>query len=121
MRISFVILLAACLLAATSSDAGNLTLENNQPIWHSAKCVRPAPPESILNADPETSGEKMNAMILDYNAYVHAAQAYMTCVSRESENDQMNIGQAITLGAKDEITSILNESEKLAAPLRGKK
>jgi hypothetical protein len=118
MHKSSGILLAACLLAATPTIAGDLAFESNGPTWHPAKCAKPDQPESVLAAAAETSGNKMNAMINAYNAYASAAQAYMNCVSKEAEADQKSIDQAITSGAKEEIASVIAESEKLAVPLR---
>lgn len=118
MRKSSGILLAACLLAATPALAGTVTFEETGAVWKSSKCEKPVPPELILEADPETPGNKMNEMISAYNTYAGAAQAYMNCISRESDADQRNVVQAISSGAKEEIKSILEESEKLAIPLR---
>jgi len=110
------ILLASCIFATLPAMAGNLTFENGQSTWHSAKCSKPVAPESIVNADPETSGSKMNALIGDYNAYANAAQAYMNCLSKEAEDDQKSIGQAISSGAQAEISAVNAEVEKLYAP-----
>jgi len=115
------ILMAACLLAAMPAWAGDLTFENGGATWHPAKCTKPVPPESVLNADAETKGEKMNALITAYNTYATAAQAYVNCVSKEADADQQSINLAITAGAKSEITSVLTESEKLAVPMRASK
>ncbi len=116
------ILATACLLvAAMPAWAGDLTVKEGGPVWRPAKCVRPVPPESVMDADAETRGDKMNALIKAYNVYAANAQAYVNCVSDEAEADQRAIDQAITSGAKDEITSVLTESEKLSVPLRGPK
>ncbi len=121
MKNLFGILLAVCLLTALPASAGNLTFEGNQPVWHSAKCVRPTPPESIINADPETAGNDMNARISAYNAYARKAQDYMNCLSLEAAEDQKNVSRAIADTAQAEIASMATEAEKVAAPLRGPK
>jgi len=64
------------------------------------------------------AGRQDEALVADYNIYAKAAQAYMNCVGKEAEADQFSIGQAISSGAKDEITAVASESEKLAVPLR---
>ncbi|MFA5040099.1 MAG: hypothetical protein WC464_00500 [Bdellovibrionales bacterium] len=113
------ILLAACLLAASPSMAGNLTFDNGQPQWHTTNCPKPVPPESIMNADPETAGNNMNALLSKYNAYAQDAQTYMNCISNEAAEDQKTIGHTITTGAQDEITAMHDVVEKMYAPLRG--
>jgi hypothetical protein len=115
------ILLAACLLVAAPALAGDLTFDNNQTVWRSSKCVRPTPPESVLNANPETKGNAMNRLIVQYNVYADAAQSYMNCIASEAEHDETVIGQAIVSGAQAEFASVIAEAEKASAPLRSAK
>lgn len=108
------VLLAACFLISGGAQAGNLTFDNDQAVWHSSKCPKPVPPASVVNADPETSGREMNALIVQYNAYADAAQNYMNCINEEAHRDQSVVGQAITNGAKRDIAAMQAETEQMS-------
>jgi hypothetical protein len=118
MRTLFGTILTACLFVAAPVFAGDLTFDNNQTVWHSSKCTRPVPPQSVQSVDPETKGNAMNALVAKRNAFADEAQEYMNCVSREAENDQNVIIQAITSGAQQEIDSVLAETKKLSVPMQ---
>lgn len=116
MRKSFGLLVAVGLLASTPALAGNLEFKDGDAIWTSVKCTRPTPPESVLDADPETKGSRMNAIMKKRNAYAEEVESYMNCISHEAEGDQSTIVQAISSGAQKEIDAIRAEAQKGAVP-----
>ncbi|MDR3424663.1 MAG: hypothetical protein P4M13_06240 [Alphaproteobacteria bacterium] len=119
MSKSFGILLSLCLLASAPAFAGNLVFENGQTVWHSTQCRKPVPPAtSVINANPETAGEGMNALMDQHNAYVAAARDYMNCISNEAESDQKMVIQSITSGAQGEIAQMQADVDSANAPLR---
>lgn len=109
MRKSFGMFLSICLLSATPALAGDLSFDNGTTAWHSTQCLKPNPPASVLKAQPETSGDEMNALIAKHNAFVDAAQAYMNCVSGEAQHDQSLVNQQIASGAQKAISDMQAE------------
>jgi hypothetical protein len=75
-------------------------------VWHSTQCVKPTAPAAILQAQAETSGEDMNALMTQHNAFVDAAQAYMNCLKDEATRDQADLDQVIITGAQKAIGDI---------------
>jgi len=121
MRKSSVMLSALVLLAATPAFAGSLTFDNGVTTWHSTQCPRPTPPASIYNANSETSGDDMNSLVAQHNAYVDTAQTYMDCVSQEAERDQAMISQSITAAAQAEIATMKGEVDADARAVQKRK
>ncbi|MDE2029766.1 MAG: hypothetical protein KGI97_04280 [Alphaproteobacteria bacterium] len=120
MRTSFVALLAFALLASAPAMAGDIVLTNGQPAWHSSECVKPNPPASVLHANPETSGNDMNSLVSQHNAYVAAAQNYMNCISKEAQRDQASYDHAIVSGAQAAIADMQAAVDAAAKPLQPK-
>jgi subtilase family serine protease len=119
MRKPSGILLTVCLLAATPAFAGDLSFSSGVAAWHSTRCAKPVPPQaSVLQANPETPGNDMNAIIVQRNAYADAMQAYMNCVSGEAENDQTVIVEAISSSAQREIDAASAEVARMSSPAR---
>ena len=114
MRKCSALILTVCLVAATPSFAGNLTLENGQTSWQSTQCQKPVPPNSIMGAEADTAGEDMNSLVGQHNAYVDAAQNYMNCISNEADRDQTLVNQQITSGARAAITEMQSEVDRSA-------
>jgi len=110
--------MAACLLAAAPAWAGNLTFEGGQTVWHSAQCVEPNSPNSVLAVNSDTAGDDMNALIAQHNAYVDAMQAYMNCLSSEAERDQDKVSRAIAAGAQRAIAEAQAQVDNSDAVLR---
>jgi hypothetical protein len=117
---SYGVFLSACLLAATPVFAGDLTLAGGQTTWHSTQCTKPNPPASVLKADRETSGNDMNALVAQHNAYVDAAQNYMNCVSNEATHDQTAVSQQIAAAAQTVIADVKGEIDSDAQALRSR-
>lgn len=118
MRKPCGILLAALVVISPPVWAGNIDFNNDEATWRSVNCTRPVPPASVLEANPETKGRAMNALIEERNAYAELVQNYMSCVSKEAEKDQAIINQAIVTSAQKEIDSIRAEAEKTAVPMQ---
>jgi len=116
----FGVFLAASLLAAMPACAGALTFDGGKAAWHSEQCIKPLPPTSILGAHPETSGDKMNQLIAQHNAYVDAAQDYMNCIKNEAANDQAQINQAIASNAQQSISDMQEDVMRASPPLRNR-
>ena len=112
----FGILLAVGLFATLPASAGTLTLDEGKAVWQSNQCSKPTPPDSVMKAHSETSGENMNRLITLHNAYVDAAQNYMNCIKAEAMNDQTQINLAIASNAKAAITSMQNDVMAAAPP-----
>ena len=121
MRKSFGMFLSTCLLVATPALAGDLSFDNGSTAWHSSQCVKPNSPTSILSAHPETSGDDMNSLIAQHNAFVDAAQAYMNCVSGEAQHDQSLVNQQIANGAQKTIADMQAEINADAQAIHGRK
>ena len=60
----------------------------------------------------------MNVLIAQYNSYVDAMQAYMTCIGNEADHDQVVVNQAIAASAQREIAEAKAESDRVGDPLR---
>lgn len=120
MRKSFIAYTAIFMLMAAPAVAGNLTFNNGKTSWISTQCKKPAPPASVLAAEPETAGNDMNALIDKHNVYVNEAQNYMNCISSEAEHDQNMVNQEIMAGAKNAITAMQTEINRFSSPLRGR-
>lgn len=97
---SLALFLGIATLAAAPAFAGDLTFENGKATWHSTQCMAPNPPPALTGASSESSGEQMNTLVSQHNAYVDAAQVYMNCISNEAQRDQEMVNQQITAGAQ---------------------
>lgn len=118
MKKSLGILAVLAVMAAMPAFAGNLSFENGRTAWHTTQCQKPVAPASVASANSETAGNDMNALMSQYNAYVDAAQAYMSCISSEAERDQSMVNQAIAASAQQAIAAV--QSEVSAAAPRGR-
>jgi len=118
MRAISKILLVGGLLACSPVLAGNLTFDSGQTTWRTTQCTRPMPPPSVVHANPETRGDAMNTLIAQYNGYVDAMQAYMTCIGNEADHDQVVVNQSIAASAQKEIGEAKQESDRVGEPLR---
>jgi len=120
MLIRFAPALITLTLFATPALAGNVTVTaDGKMSWQSTQCTVPTPPPS-LSKNPETPANSMNARVTEYNAYVHAAESYMNCVSDEASRDAAGTSQMIVKTAQDIIS---REQEAVAAsnaPLQAK-
>jgi hypothetical protein len=121
MRKFYGVLLSICLFGAAPAIAGDLTLSNGQTSWHSTQCAKPNSPASILKADKETSGEDMNSLISQHNAFVDTAQAYMDCVSNEAAHDQSTVNQEIATSAEKTIGAMQAEIAQEAQAMKNHK
>ena len=111
------ILLVSCLLTTMPASAGTLSFDGGKAVWQSGLCTKPTPPDSVLNAHPETSGNHMNSLIAQHNAYVDASQNYMNCIKNESANDQEQVNQAIASGAQKAIADMQSDVTAASAVL----
>lgn len=75
----------------------------------------------MLAANKETSGEAMNQLMTQYNAYVQQVQAYMDCVSNEAQTDSGAAAQAITHSAQTAIEAAQHHVSELGAALNSKR
>ncbi|MDE1902112.1 MAG: hypothetical protein KGI37_10805 [Alphaproteobacteria bacterium] len=121
MRKSTTLFATGFLLASVAPAlAGTLSFDNGRTVWHSTQCTEPSAPESVLNANPETSGDDMNALIGKHNAYVAAMQSYMNCLSDEAAHDQSAMSQAIVTGAKQMIADAQSKVDADAQALKNR-
>ena len=109
----------AIVLAPSQSLAGEVRFNGNTMQWHSTVCQRPETPVSWAYANPETAGNRMNAMQFDINMYIEKIQRFMDCVSNEAENDQRRVNAVIADDARNIIQEAYESVTRLTAPARG--
>lgn len=78
-----------------SSGAGELNVENGQPVWSSTLCIRPAAPQ-VDKADAQA----LNASIVRYNRYVTAVDQYNRCLRDEADGDLRSLRESINDGVR---------------------
>lgn len=117
IRLAFVVM-TAVVVSALPSFAGTITATDGQVSWQSTECTAPAEPQSLIPANPETKANNMNAHIAEYNEFVQAAQAYMNCVSQESQRDANAASQAIVSAGQAVIEDEQRQVASLGAPLQ---
>jgi hypothetical protein len=100
MRTRFLMALTGLIVISAPVLAGNLTYAEGKASWQSTQCKEPAAPPSLLKAHHETSAEKMNVLMTQYNAYTQQMQAYMDCIASEAQADSNTANQAITGAAQ---------------------
>ncbi|MCL2473587.1 MAG: hypothetical protein FWF23_01585 [Alphaproteobacteria bacterium] len=110
----------AILAAPSQSFAGEVRFNGNIMQWHSTLCEKPEVPPSWAYADPETAGNRMNAMQFDINMFAERAQKFMDCVSIEAENDQKRVNSVIANDARVLIQQTYETVRQLTAPRGGR-
>lgn len=107
------------MLSLTASAwAGNISSSNGQPVWQSSACNVPVEPPLLSQIDREAEASQVNALIEKYNVYAQTVQAYMNCVSKEAQNDQGAISNAITSSAQATIDRAYNRLQEIRQQLK---
>ena len=79
---------AMCL--AVAAGAGELDVEDGQPVWSSTTCIQPVPSQ-VDRADAQTLNESINR----YNRFVAAVDQYNRCLRDEADSDLVGLRQAV--------------------------
>jgi len=113
MRSGFLWGLATLLFMMAPTFAGELSFSDGQTHWKSTQCVMPTfNPTGIT---PETVANDLNLGVSRYNAYVNAAEAYMQCISLESQADANSTSKAIIKAGQDAINETQDTVKKIGA------
>ena len=105
---------AAAGLAGLPASAGELSgvAVSGNASWSPTACVRPISPLGL-----GYDANSLNIVVSEYNRYADAAQAYMTCVSRESLEDRRTVQQVIESSERRINGDMMAEVERARARL----
>ncbi len=99
-------------LVSGVSGAGELNVENGQPVWSSATCSRPAAPQ-VDRADAQA----LNASTIGYNRYVAAIDRYNQCLRDEADNDLRSLRESINDSVGALQAAVIAEADAVQAAL----
>ena len=119
MLFRFIPTFIIVMLASASIHAGDVVYMNGQVGWRPTQCKIPAEPAGLGN-NPETPANDMNARVNAYNSYVQASQAYMNCLTDESQHDAKLVSHSVTEAALKMIDSEQQKVRALGQPLQAR-
>lgn len=91
------------------AGAGELNVENGQPVWSSVSCIQPVPSQ-VDKADAQTLNESINR----YNRFVAAVDQYNRCLRDEADSDLVGLRQAVN----DSVRALQDQAIAEAAAVR---
>lgn len=110
MRYGLVVFLV---FLAMPAWAGTISVPDGQMKWQSNQCTAPQPPASLTAADSETAADDMNVLVTQYNQYANQTQAYMDCLSKESQADANAASQTILQAGRTAINDAYKNVQAL--------
>ena len=121
MHSRFLAMTILPLLLAGPAIGGELSFSEGKVTWQSTQCPVPAIPAFPEAVNSETAANDMNWRVMQYNQYVLLAQAYMDCVSNESQRDAKATGQVIVNAGQTTIADTQNTVTQLSLAAQKRK
>jgi hypothetical protein len=108
MRFAYLLIAVLTGLAFSApAMAGKVSYADGKGRWVSTNCALPAGPVEMPR-DPEAAADDLNARVAAHNRFVADAEVYMSCISKEAQNDAEAFSQLITNSAQ----SLIDKMQK---------
>jgi hypothetical protein len=118
MRHSFAFVVAGICLLAVPTFAGDVTMTNGQTVWKSTQCTAPVIPPVLNGVGSEDTADDVNTRVTQYNAYINLVQAYMNCMSNESQADATHASDAVLTAAQAQIAEVNQRANALGMAIK---